>query len=389
MGNGRIVNLLRGKSVTFDYNYLEGTNLFSELYRETAYANYYSDILYISYFDDDEGRRYKFSGITANNGNGSDYMYGPYFYTIDNNLLPSTLLMGNTYTISFFAKANKTVNVRLGSEWGKLYTDMTLDTNWQRVVITRTIDTSTPWYQFILYARYSSTTSFNIEIKDIQIKDVNGTKKEFKLYNLSKSITETPTRTGFAFQGWYDKPIGGNKVTKFNNLDTVYAHWKQNVWDRFTLYNSSYNSIGNYQQTFTKYLQSSASGSLSITRISGSGLPEIKSTCLQDGDANSYMTNGLVTKGTVNLTNRKNIVAEISSGSIYSLQVFSENSLRLTSSAFIQLDGVSEILSVQSGNETVKRLTLDISALSGDYYIVLTNYVKNGSYFILDNLYVE
>lgn len=389
MGNGRIINLQRGKKVTFDYNYLEGTNLFDTCYNDVGFSPFYSVVDYLSYYDDDEGMRYKLTNVKTN-GDLSAGQYGIYFFQAAEAEVLNTLKNGHTYTMSYFAKANKTVPMQIGSERG-LFPRVTLNTDWQRISVTATL-TDSQYSAFILYMYDTSITSFDLEIKDIEIAEVSGVKSTTKFFSPMRTITETPTRTGFTFLGWYDKPIGGNQVTKFDRLTTVYAHWKQNTWSKHMIYDSTKKENGNgLHSSFAALKQNSASGSISMTVDSSTKLPKITATSNTTSLDQGFSDYGIVTKGFIDVTHRSKIVAEVSTGSLGYIKALQEGWVIKGDSEYTQAtSGPSGNLFIRNTSTSVKKLELDVSSATGEFYINVTCLNVGGSNsYTLKNIYVE
>lgn len=401
MGNGSIINLLRGKKVTFDYNYLDGTNLFDTAYICNSITNYDSMIHATNWSDADEGRSLFFTHITSVSTSGSNW--GVYFNPSNN--IADILKTGHTYTVSFFFKPfiYNNQSFMIGSErfGGVVPEPILIPTRrvWTRCVSTQKVTStlSNSMIAFIICMKERLQEAYSI--KDIQIAEVNGIKQEQMMYNSSRALP-TPTRTGYTFLGWYDDPAEGNQVTKVGQLSTLYAHWRQNTPERLVLYDiSRLSAYSNYcyNNTFTQYKQVNGTGSVTFTNITGQS-QEIKSVSTHvNGGINIRF--GLVTKGTVDLTRRRKITVEILSGSLLYLRVFTKNSLEeevnpsATSSTDYtlveKLDGSSDGIRVQADNTSVKKLELDVSALSGEYYVAVVNRNGSGNEFILKNLYVD
>lgn len=150
---------------------------------------------------------------------------------------------GDTFTVSFNSQGGSAVSsqtvaggakassptapTRSGYTFGGWYQEAACTNPWR-------FATDTVTENITLYAKWTavpppSTTTYTVTF------DANG-----GTVSPSSSATgtggtlgslPTPTRAGYAFDGWYTAPSGGSRVstsTVFNANTTVYAHWTQN-----------------------------------------------------------------------------------------------------------------------------------------------------------------
>ena len=196
---------------------------------------------------------------TAANGSGNAYQAGGTYNANKNNTLYAQY-DANTYKISYNANRPAGANIDTGNVNVSDQTGLKYDQTYQFKANTyKTVGytfknwntradgngnsysagasfsnlTSTDKATVNLYAKWdenSYTISFNAN---------GGTGSQAQLerkYTEAKALPSTTTfsRTGYAFDGWYDAATGGNRLTSIaaNTASdrTVYAHWKENSY---------------------------------------------------------------------------------------------------------------------------------------------------------------
>lgn len=138
-----------------------------------------------------------------------------------NNIEKNHLLVGKTVTYNSTYGTLPSHMVRTGYEFLGWYTSLNGGSRiYENTKMTKTGNHT-------LYAHWSPrkyTVSFNANEGTVATKDKSIT------YNSSYGTLPTPTRTGYAFLGWYTQKTGGNKIDKSSkvmtaNSHTLYAHW--------------------------------------------------------------------------------------------------------------------------------------------------------------------
>lgn len=148
------------------------------------------------------------------------------------------LAEGETYTWSINIKASKEGVVRsIGHEQDSSYggRNILIDNTWK--TYSGIFKASSHAYTgFVIYFYDTDfSTGDKIYISDLKLTKgtPTNTSSSSKEYGSNYGTLPTPSRTGYTFKGWYDKPIGGNQVTSATTMGagdtTIYAQWTPNT----------------------------------------------------------------------------------------------------------------------------------------------------------------
>ena len=225
-------------TATFDKNYLD-TSLWNDTYLMSKYRAAETAPSSKTTVTDSSCKYGQYLEFTMPAGTSG----GPYY----NN--STSLTVGKTYTWSVFVKASSAKTLYMGQEQGGRKS-VNITTSWQKFTYTFTAtEYQNKAFTFYLTSGSTWTAGDKLYVHSLEIMEGTPTTKTTSatVVNGTLGTLTTPTRTGYAFQGWYDAPSGGNKVsstTKFTANTTYYAHWTTNNYTITYKYNSSRNYIG-------------------------------------------------------------------------------------------------------------------------------------------------
>lgn len=213
--------------IKFNENYIVG-NLYNNFYDISYWSNHnYANT--ISLKDDStlSSGKYIESTVTS----VADKLGGFYF----NSSKDYELTVGKTYTWRAKVKASKNIDAcYIGVEnGGRFYHPIT--TEWQTITHTFTVDSSI-YNSFTIYFT-SGTLSIGDKICISELEIMEGSPSitsSSKDYNSQLGTLSTPSREGYTFLGWYDKAVGGNKISSTTKVPlngaTYYAQWTSNTY---------------------------------------------------------------------------------------------------------------------------------------------------------------
>lgn len=211
-------------TITYDKNYLSN-NLWTDSHLPSKYnaaSTTPSSKVNVEDVSTMNGQVLKFIMNAGTSG-------GPYYS-------PSAkLTVGKQYSWSIYIKSNQNVSLNIGSEQGGRKV-VNVTSSWQRVTHTFTANDSS-YYAFVFYLNSGAWASGQeLYVHSLEIREgaLGNTSTVTKAYNNPLGTLETPTRSGYTFNGWFTAPVGGSKIdatTKVPSSNTTYyAHWSANKY---------------------------------------------------------------------------------------------------------------------------------------------------------------
>lgn len=209
-------------NITFDNNYLD-KNVYTYATDTSHYTARTISATFTRSADANAEEGYIIKATIA----GTATMDGIYHSDIST----SNLIKGKTYTWSVILKGNKEKKLKIGNlSGGELVID--LKTSWTRY--TKTFEaTSNSDSNFEFFVNNDSwNTGDELDIRSLQLEEGDGSQDKTTQKTRNKkafgTLTE-PSRTDYTFNGWYNDPVEGAKISKDdmipNEDTTYYAHW--------------------------------------------------------------------------------------------------------------------------------------------------------------------
>lgn len=226
--------------VKFDKGYLAGENLYEDVYDTSRWIYNDSGIKDnngLVVLDDPSVPGGKVNEFTVLEPVKNSTYTGPYYNTNSS----ERLVPGKTYTWSVNVKADRECNlVSFGSEQNGYLTfrsELKVGTEWQNYKHTFVASNNTNDAFVLYFSSEQFPVGSKLYVNDLQLieGDATSVTVESKDYDSAVGNLSTPIREGYEFLGWFDKPIGGNKIEESSRVPlngaTYYAHWKPNTYD--------------------------------------------------------------------------------------------------------------------------------------------------------------
>lgn len=209
--------------ITFDNNYLED-NIYSYTADKSHYIAKTISSTFTNVQDTSAEEGYSIKATISGNSTTDGIYYS--------DLKTKTLTKGKTYTWSVELKGNKEKTLKIGNANGGELA-INLKTTWTRYTNTF-VATADSESTFEFYINNSSwSTGDELNIKSLQLEEGDGsqekTTNKLRKKETFKDLKE-PTRECYTFDGWYNDPIDGQKLSDTDKIPTedttYYAHWK-------------------------------------------------------------------------------------------------------------------------------------------------------------------
>ncbi len=214
-----------GVNITYDNNYLEN-NLWTDSDDTSKWANAATSVTAKANTKDESVMNGYITEFTMGTGTaGGPYKTGH-----------SKLTSGKQYTWSVYVKASSNKTLSIGQEQGGNKT-VNVTTSWQRVTHTFTANDN-QYIAFVFYVTSGSswTAGDKLYVHSLEINEASNLNISTvqKGYGATLGTLNTPSRTGYTFQGWFTQPTDGTQISSATTTPasntTYYAHWKINSY---------------------------------------------------------------------------------------------------------------------------------------------------------------